>query len=106
MGFYLVRHGESIANAKLKNQRVCGEWMDTPLSKKGMKQVQDAVPELGEMVFDKVFSSPSIRTKQTAEIILMDKKDIIILDNRIGEHLKEEDINDFISRVRSHSILA
>ena len=63
--FYLVRHGESEANAA---RRFAGQ-SDSPLTARGRRQAKTVAKELAKVKFDKVVSSDLSRTRDTAEII-------------------------------------
>jgi len=54
---------------------------DLSLTEKGIKQAKAAKKYLQEIVFDRIFSSPLIRAKQTAQIITGGKGEIEICDN-------------------------
>ncbi|KRN08725.1 histidine phosphatase family protein [Liquorilactobacillus mali] len=79
---YIVRHGQSEANAAGILQ---GSLIDTPLSEKGQvqaKHVRDAF-EKKMLHFDLVFASPLLRAAQTAAII--SPKTTTIFDERLKE---------------------
>src|SRR5207253_2839316 len=63
--FYLVRHGESEANAA---RRFAGQ-SDSPLTQRGRKQAEAVADELAKVRFDKVVSSDLSRTRDTADVI-------------------------------------
>jgi len=63
--FYLVRHGESEANAA---RRFAGQ-SDSPLTQRGRRQAEAVARELAKVRFDKVVSSDLSRTRDTAEVI-------------------------------------
>ena len=63
--FYLVRHGESEANAA---RRFAGQ-SDSPLTARGRRQAKTVAKELAKVKFDKVVSSDLSCTRDTAEII-------------------------------------
>ncbi len=62
---YLVRHGESVANA---DKRFCG-ITDVELSCKGKKQALEAGLILSGEQIDYIYASPLIRAYETAKII-------------------------------------
>lgn len=62
----LVRHGQSVWN--LQN-RFTG-WIDVPLSKKGIKEAQNAGKRLKDFKFDVAFTSNLIRAQDTLYEIL------------------------------------
>ena len=65
--FTLLRHGQSVAN----RDRVIQGQQDSPLSDKGITQVQALAAHWREQgsSFDKVIASPLARARQTAELI-------------------------------------
>lgn len=70
---YLVRHGESESNA-LKGKKHDYEGLGTELTETGKKQAQILSKKLENIHFDAIFSSDMLRTKQTAEIVALEKK--------------------------------
>lgn len=77
--YYVCRHGEAENNAKM----IISSRADNPhhLTDKGKKQAEDAGKWLASKRIDLIFTSPFIRTRETAEIIAkklgIDKKKII-----------------------------
>lgn len=63
---YLVRHGESTANAEGKYQ---GQTYDTHLSAFGKKQVKKIASYFKDKKVADVYVSPLTRTKETAQIV-------------------------------------
>lgn len=66
MRLYLVRHGESMTNAK---KQYTG-WMDVELSENGRAQALRARERMPAVHYDRVISSDLIRAKQTCDIVL------------------------------------
>ncbi|TSC95133.1 MAG: putative phosphoglycerate mutase [Parcubacteria group bacterium Licking1014_1] len=65
--YYILRHGEALSN--VKNIVSCWpEKFKNPLTKKGVGQIKSAAEELKNKSMDLIFTSPLLRTKQTAEI--------------------------------------
>lgn len=64
--FYFVRHGETDWN-KI-NQALCPQD-DIPLNETGLLQAIHAREKLNSLNITKIYSSPLVRAKQTAEII-------------------------------------
>jgi broad specificity phosphatase PhoE len=62
---YLVRHGESEANAA----GVFAGQSDSPLTERGKQQAQAVAEALSTVPFDRVVSSDLSRTRHTAEVI-------------------------------------
>ena len=63
--FYLVRHGESEANAA---HRFAGR-SDSPLTERGRKQAEAVAETLAKVHFDRIVSSPLSRCRDTALVI-------------------------------------
>lgn len=65
MLLYMIRHGQSEDNAA---RRFSG-WANCSLSEKGMNDARETAKRLGDEKFDKVYSSDTLRARQTCEII-------------------------------------
>lgn len=66
--YYIMRHGQAISNVK----SLCSSWPEkfrNPLTKLGRKTVKKSAKNLLDKNIDLIFSSPLLRTKQTAEIV-------------------------------------
>jgi phosphoserine phosphatase len=85
---FIIRHGESIANALGKHQ---GQRIDTSLSEKGIEQAKKIARRLKEEKIDIIYSSDLKRAKETAEEINRFHKKELRLDKR----LREYDLGDF-----------
>lgn len=95
---YLVRHGESVANAS----GVIGGQKDFDLTEQGKIQAIELSLELENINFDAIFSSDLIRAKKTAEIIAEEKKVTVLatkflkekssgkFEGEISDELKDE----------------
>ena len=96
MHIYIVRHGETNANREGYLQG----WSDDPLNDNGQMLAQMTGQGMKGIKFDYCISSPLIRAKQTAEIILRESNNNIpiMFDDRIKEinfgSLERIDIND------------
>jgi len=77
-----MRHGEADNNV---NRILVGRHIESHLTEIGRQQVRDTANYLKEIVIDKVFVSPVIRARETAEIVC----DVINLDYEIDERLYE-----------------
>ncbi len=64
--FYFIRHGETDWN-KI-HQALCSQD-DIPLNETGLLQATQVCKQLGSLGITKIYSSPLMRAKQTAEII-------------------------------------
>ncbi len=80
---YFVRHGQTEWNklGKLQGHK------DIELNDEGRKQAQIVKEKLSGVKFDKVFSSPLKRAKETAQIIC--NKEVVV-DNRLIERFNGE----------------
>ena len=63
--FYLVRHGETLFNHLGRMQGSC----DSPLTERGIAQAHETSNRLKDVWFDHIYSSPSERAWNTADII-------------------------------------
>lgn len=63
---YLIRHGETYLN---RYKRMQG-WADSPLTEEGKLVAIECGKKLSDIQFDRVFTSDSGRTVETAELIL------------------------------------
>ena len=83
MRIYIVRHGETEAN---KQGYVQG-WTDVPLNENGRILAELTGRGMKDIRFDHCFSSPLIRAKETAEIILRESGNSVSVsfDDRIKE---------------------
>ena len=83
MLIYIVRHGETNANV---NGYLQG-WTDDPLNENGRKLAVITGQGMKDIKFDYCISSPLIRAKETAEIILRESGNNIPIyfDDRIKE---------------------
>lgn len=81
MKLYVVRHGITLWNAKKKVQGAA----DIPLAEEGIRLARLTGEALKEVPFDVCFTSPLVRARQTAELILGDRQIPVIVDPRIQE---------------------
>lgn len=83
MRLYVLRHGETAWN---KLRQVQGA-ADIPLAEGGISLARKVGEALKEVPFDLCFSSPLVRARQTAELVLGERAEKIpvILDKRIQE---------------------
>lgn len=65
MILYMIRHGQSEDNAV---RRFSG-WANCPLSEKGINDAKETEVRLRGVRFDKIYSSDTLRARQTCEII-------------------------------------
>ena len=76
---YIIRHGQT----ELNNQKVLQGRSDHPLNDAGIEQAGEAAEILAGIRFDKVYSSPLIRSVQTAGIVAPGLEPVI--DGRLIE---------------------
>jgi probable phosphoglycerate mutase len=81
MDIYLIRHGETDWNKVKRLQGVT----DIPLNAYGIELAEQAAEGLRDVPFDRIYSSPLIRARKTAEIIRRDRKIPIILTDGLLE---------------------
>ncbi len=96
---YIVRHGESIANAT----DIRGA--DTELTEKGREQAKEFAKKFNNVHLDAIFSSPMMRAKQTVEMLALDKMLEIVTKEALKERhsgifngKKYADIKDEVKR--------
>ena len=82
---YIIRHGQTEVNrAKALQGR-----SDKPLNETGIREAKAAAARLQDVRFDRVFSSPLLRARQTAEILAPD------IPAEIDERLIEMDYGPY-----------
>ncbi len=70
---YLIRHGETEWN----RDRIVMGHMDAPLTDTGIKQAEELAAVLRPVAFDAVYSSDSVRTLRTVEVLIKDRNLVI-----------------------------
>lgn len=88
MKMYMIRHGESTANAK----HLHAGWSQIPLTLQGRAEAQHAMEVIKNYTFQKVYSSDLLRAIQTKEIALP-KSDVIL-----SELLREIDVGELAGK--------
>ena len=81
MRLYIIRHGETSWNVERKLQGQTG----ADLNEKGIKLAEITRDALADMKFDLCITSPALRAKHTAEIIMQGHDAPIIEDGRLIE---------------------
>ena len=83
MLIYIVRHGETDAN----KEGVIQGWSENPLNGNGRELAEITGRGMKGIRFDACISSPLIRAKETAEIILRESGNAvdIVFDDRLKE---------------------
>jgi len=66
MELYIIRHGQSMANA---DNQLAG-WLDVPLTEKGIDDAKGAAGKIAGIEFEKVYASDLVRASQTCETAL------------------------------------
>ena len=84
MLIYIIRHGETALNVK----RVRQGWLDEPLNEAGRSLAALTGRALQDVRFDGCWSSPLIRARETAEIVLRESGNAGI-PVRTDDRLKE-----------------
>ncbi len=82
MKIYLIRHGESIGNAKGIHQ---GQKNDFSLSESGKSQAELLKKRFEDIKIDAAYSSDLKRAKETAEFISKSRNIKLIIDKRLRE---------------------
>ncbi|MEI6529021.1 MAG: histidine phosphatase family protein [Candidatus Falkowbacteria bacterium] len=87
---YIVRHGETEWNAA----KITQGQTDSPLTNNGISQVLTTAKELKNIKFNAIYSSDLGRTKQSAEILKMERE----LAIETSKALRERNYGSFESR--------
>ncbi len=77
INLYIVRHGESVHNSYLRRKKEAAKAglefaekiavLDVPLTEKGIEEAIKAAEVMREIKIDKVYTSPFVRTVETAD---------------------------------------
>ena len=80
---YLVRHGEADWNAQ---GRIL-TYTDQPLNERGERQAATLADDLVRVRWDRAYSSPLMRARRTAEVLLAGRPDApaLMIDDRLRE---------------------
>ena len=109
MKLYIIRHGQTDWN---RARRLQGRT-DIPLNEWGRLVAELTREGLKDVTFDVAFTSPLIRAKETAELILKDRNIPIVEDERIIEvnfgayegesfQLDNENLQNFFSKPEAY----
>ena len=98
MKIYFVRHGETIWN---KEKKIQGR-SDIPLNEYGRELGQITADALKDIPFDIVYSSPLIRAKETAEILVQNRNLEIYEDYRLLEMSFGEGEGESLPEIHTH----
>jgi probable phosphomutase (TIGR03848 family) len=72
----LLRHARSEANS----QGILAGRSETPLDDKGTEQARELGQRLADVPFDRVVSSPQLRARQTAELAVAGRAEVVVDD--------------------------
>lgn len=81
MDIYLIRHGETDWNTV---KRLQGST-DIPLNPYGIELAEKTAEGMKDLKIDKIYSSPLIRARKTAEIIKGDRSIDVVLEDALQE---------------------
>ena len=99
MKIYLIRHGETEWNHLRKMQ---GQ-MDIPLNEYGIELAEKTAEGMKDIKFDRIFASPLVRAKKTAEIIAANSCVEVETDDRLKEINFGEGEGSDINEVKADS---
>lgn len=98
MKIYFVRHGETVWN---KEKKIQGQ-SDIPLNEYGRELGTITAEALKDIPFDIVYSSPLIRAKETAEILVKNRNLNIHEDLRLVEMSFGEGEGENLPEIHAH----
>ena len=78
---YIIRHGKTDWNAQYRLQG----RTDIPLNEEGRKMAREAAERYREELFEICFSSPLVRARETAELLLKGRDIPVTVDERLTE---------------------
>ena len=81
MKYIFVRHGKTHFNEIQLKQG----WCDSPLTKQGIKEIENMAEQLKDYKIDAAYTSPILRAKNTAQIILKNHSVLLNEDGRLKE---------------------
>jgi probable phosphoglycerate mutase len=84
---FFVRHGEAETN---KNDVLSSDYDGYPLTENGRSQVSATAEQLQGIMFDRAYSSPVLRARQTAEILLEGRG----IEPKVDERLRERGMGE------------
>ena len=99
MKIYFVRHGETIWN---KEKKIQGQ-SDIPLNEYGKELGYITAEALKDIPFDIVYTSPLIRAKETAQILVNNRNLEIYEDSRLTEMSFGEGEGESLPEIHTHS---
>ena len=81
MKYIFVRHGKTHFNEIQLKQG----WCDSPLTKQGIKEIENMAEQLKNYKMDAAYTSPILRAKNTAQMILENHSILLNEDERLKE---------------------
>lgn len=81
MKYIFVRHGKTHFNEIQLKQG----WCDSPLTQKGIEEIENMAEQLKAYSITTAYTSPILRTKYTAQMILKNHSVSLIEDDRLKE---------------------
>ena len=98
MKIYFVRHGETLWN---KEKKIQGQ-SDIPLNEYGRELAYVTAEAIKEIPFDVVYSSPLLRAKETADILVKNRKLKVLTDPRLVEMSFGEGEGESLPEIHTH----
>ncbi len=98
MKIYFVRHGETLWN---KEKKIQGQ-SDIPLNEYGIELAHVTADAMKDISFDIVYSSPLLRAKETADILVKDKNLEVYTDSRLVEMSFGEGEGESLPEIHTH----
>ena len=81
MKYIFVRHGKTHFNEIQLKQG----WGASPLTKQGIKEIENMAEQLKDYTIDAAYTSPILRAKHTAQMILKNHTVLLNEDKRLKE---------------------
>lgn len=81
MKYIFIRHGKTHFNEIQLKQG----WCDSPLTKQGIKEIENMAEQLKDYTIDAAYTSPILRAKHTAQMILKNHSILLNEDKRLKE---------------------
>ncbi len=98
MKIYFVRHGETLWN---KEKKIQGQ-SDIPLNEYGIELAHVTADAMKDISFDIVYSSPLLRAKETADILVKDRNLEVYTDSRLVEMSFGEGEGESLPEIHAH----
>ena len=98
MKIYFVRHGETFWN---KEKKIQGQ-SDIPLNEYGIELAYVTADAMKDISFDIVYSSPLLRAKETADILVKDRNLEVYTDSRLVEMSFGEGEGESLPEIHTH----